>query len=89
MEKQLIQASAKCECGAEIMEVEYWKEEKSFCFTQFKYLPHFYNFKRRLKFLFFGTITFNKIILDHTNAKYIADYINENLKNYVEKEKER
>ena len=77
MEKFLVQA--KCECGIEVMEVEYWEEEKEFCFVQFKYLPLSYSFGRRLKFLFTGKISFNEIILSQKNAKYIADYINANI----------
>ena len=65
----------KCECGSEIMEVEHWKEEKEFCFIQFKYMPIIHNFKRRLRFLFTGRVQFNEIILDYGNARRLAENI--------------
>jgi len=80
-----IYAQAKCECGMEIMEVEHWEEEKTFCFIQFKYLPIRHSFRRRLRMLFTGQVDFNEIFLDYKNAKQIADYINVNIKTNGEK----
>jgi hypothetical protein len=76
-----------CECGAEIMKIDYFDDEKTFCFTQFRYSPIKYSFRRRLKFLFTGEVYFNEIIINPTDAKLLADYINKNI-NYVEKKKE-
>jgi hypothetical protein len=70
---------AKSACGNEIMEVEYWNDEKAFCFSQFRYAPPWHSWKERLRFLFTGQIDYNCIILDETKAKEIADYINKYL----------
>lgn len=72
--------NAQCECGNEILQVEYWDDERNFCFAQFKYHPHWYSFRRRLRFLFTGEITYNEIMLSRESAKEIADFINDNLK---------
>jgi hypothetical protein len=76
-EKEFVQA--KCECGNEIMELDYWKAEKMFCFAQFHYAPIRYSFKERIRFLFTGNIEYNVIIFTEENAKPIADYINKHL----------
>ena len=78
MEKTYVQGV--CDCGNEIMEVDYDYETKTFWFYQFKYSPIRYSLWRRIKFLFSGYIGYNEISLDHTNAKYIADYINQYIK---------
>jgi hypothetical protein len=83
-EKILVQA--KCNCGNEILEVEYWADEGVFCFAQYKYMPIKYGVRRRLKFLFTGKIDYNEIILDSENVKYIADYINNNINKNDKKE---
>jgi hypothetical protein len=72
-------AQAKCECMGEILEVEHDDEYKNFTFTQFVYGKREISLKRRIKFLFTGKLPHNEIILDHTNAQYIADYLNEHL----------
>jgi len=79
MEKTFV--NAVCDCGNEIMEVDYDAESKEFWFYQFKYLPIRYSLWRRLKFLFSGYIGYNEIVLNQENAKYIADYINTNIEN--------
>jgi hypothetical protein len=75
--KEFIQA--KCECGSELMELEYWKDEEEFCFTQFRYAPLSHSFKKRIKFLFTGQIDYNEILLSEENAKLVADYINKHI----------
>ena len=70
---------AKCECGIEIMEVDYWRIEGEFCFSQFRYIPVRHSLRTRLKFLFTGKINYNEVILNKKNAKIIADYINQKL----------
>lgn len=65
----------KCECGNELLSVEYWEDENEFCFIQYKYVPAKYSLSRRLKFLFSGKIEYNEIILSSEKAKSISDYI--------------
>ena len=69
-----------CECHAEILDVEYWEEEKQFCFVVFRYAPLRFSWKRRLQFLFSGTIDYNEIFLSHENASKLACFLNNNIK---------
>jgi hypothetical protein len=73
-----LEVTATCSCGSEIMQVQYWDDEKSFCFTQFKYLPIRFSLLRRIKFLFTGRISYNEIILEPKDAMNIADFIYKN-----------
>jgi len=73
------QTAVMCECGSEVMTVEYYDSEKTFCFVQFKYTPVRHNFWRRIKFLFTGEIYYNEIFLSPESAKEIADYISKNI----------
>lgn len=84
--EERIYVQAKCECGCEVLDVEYWDNEDTFCFSQFKYAPIRYSLGRRLKFLFTGKISYNEILLSPPNAKLIADYINSNINNHDKKQ---
>ena len=75
----------RCECGSEYMEIDHW-DDKTFCFTQFSYAPLKHSFRKRIKFLFTGEVSYNEIILDYESATEIMDFINENIKSNVEKE---
>jgi hypothetical protein len=64
-----------CECGAELLAVEYDSEDYTFMLTQFRYSAPYYSVKRRLKFLFTGELECNEIILSRDNARRLADLL--------------
>ena len=65
----------ECDCGSEILKVEYWHEDKTYCFVTFRYHPLRYSLLRRLRFLFTGIVEYNEIILGEKQIKELKEFL--------------
>ena len=65
-----------CDCGSEILKVEYWEEDSSYCFITFRHSPLKYSLWRRLKFLLRGIVEYNEIILGESQINELRTFIN-------------
>lgn len=70
-----------CECHAEILKVNYWKEDNDFSVTVFRYAPKSLSLVDRIKFIFCGGSTAPDVILSEHNASKLANFITNNIKN--------
>ena len=63
-----------CECGAEILKVEYWPEDNTYCLVNFRYSPLRFSLKRRLRFLFTGIVEYNEIICGEKQIHELQEF---------------
>ena len=70
-----------CECHAEVIKLNYWKEDGDFSVTVFSYAPKSLSLVERIKYLFCGQSTSTDVILSEYNASKLANFITNNIKN--------
>jgi hypothetical protein len=81
----------KCDCHAEAIEIQHWKDEQSFYFSFWDYgrsKISWVPWKKKIgmiwRILKGKDLYADMVILDHTKAKQLADFINKKLEEDVQ-----